>query len=177
MLLQETILCATSSAATNAGPGLIAIHDIQTGGVLTSFKQTNASTHSTAVFQSKDTQGGFILASQPDKSILNVYNFQKVSINKYFQFFKINHLNQDQISLKIILPEKLSCIALDRRGDLCAGGTSTGRIYLWEVFRYIIYLLLKLTQGYRLLPAYYLIHGMLTIVRLTCCDSQMMGQH
>ena len=80
MLLQETILCATSPTATNAGPGLIAIHDIQTGGTLTSFKQTNASTHSTAVFQSKDTQGGFILASQPDKSILNVYNFQKVSL-------------------------------------------------------------------------------------------------
>ena len=83
MLLQETILCATSPTATNAGPGLIAVHDIQTGGVLTSFKQTNATTHSTAVFQSKDSQGGFILASQPDKSILNVYNFQKVTFNEH----------------------------------------------------------------------------------------------
>ena len=53
-------------------------------------------------------------------------------------FYFINYLSQDQISLKIILPEKLSCIALDRRGDLCAGGTATGRIYLWEVFRYIL---------------------------------------
>ncbi|KAF8817499.1 pre-rRNA-processing protein IPI3 [Phlegmacium glaucopus] len=122
MLLQETILCATSPTTTNAGPGLIAIHDIQTGGTLASFKQTNASAHSTAVFQSKNTQGGFILASQLDKSILNVYNFQK-----------------DQISLKIILPEKLSCLALDRRGELCAGGTATGRIYLWETSSGILF--------------------------------------
>ena len=89
MLLQETILCATSPTATNAGPGLIAIHDIQTGGILSSFKQTNASAHSTAVFQSKDTQGGFILASQPDKSILNVYNFQKVGFNEHVHFLKL----------------------------------------------------------------------------------------
>ena len=81
MHLQETILCATSPTTTNAGSGLIGIHDIQTGGTLAAFKQTNASTHSTAVFQSKNTQGGFILASQADKSILNVYNFQKVSSN------------------------------------------------------------------------------------------------
>ena len=89
MLLQETILCAASSTTTNVGPGLVAIHDIQTGGTLASFKQTNASTHSTAVFQSKNTQGGFILASQPDKSILNVYNFQKVSFSEH-RFFLIN---------------------------------------------------------------------------------------
>ena len=55
-----------------------------------------------------------------------------------FIFIIINHSSQDQISLKIILPEKLSCIALDRRGDLCAGGTATGRVYLWEVFRCIL---------------------------------------
>lgn len=42
-------------------------------------------------------------------------------------------LRQDQISLKIVLPEKLTCLALDRGGDFCAGGTAAGRIYLWEV--------------------------------------------
>jgi hypothetical protein len=34
---------------------------------------------------------------------------------------------------KIVLPEKLSCIAVDHRGDFCAGGTANGRLYLWEV--------------------------------------------
>lgn len=34
---------------------------------------------------------------------------------------------------KIVLPEKLSCIAVDSRGDFCVGGTMNGRLYLWEV--------------------------------------------
>jgi hypothetical protein len=78
MLLQETILCATAPTPALAGPGLIAIHDVQTGATLASFKQTNAGPHSVAVLESKNSQGGYILASQPEKSILNVYNFQKV---------------------------------------------------------------------------------------------------
>ncbi|KAI0272527.1 WD40-repeat-containing domain protein [Gloeopeniophorella convolvens] len=45
----------------------------------------------------------------------------------------------DQISLKIVLPERLSCLAVDRRGQLCAAGTSQGRIYLWEVASGIMY--------------------------------------
>ncbi|KAF9480515.1 WD40 repeat-like protein [Pholiota conissans] len=122
MLLQETILCATAPTQSVAGPGLIAVHDIQTGATLASFKQTNAGPHSVAVLESKNAQGGFILASQPEKSILNVYNFQK-----------------DQITLKIVLPEKLTSIALDRNGELCAGGTAAGRIYLWETASGILY--------------------------------------
>ena len=96
-----------------------------------------------------------------------------------FIFTIINYSSQDQISLKIILPEKLSCIALDRHGDLCAGGTATGRIYLWEVFRCkFFHFLLKInTQVYRRHPAYYLTRGMLTIVRLTYCGSQMTELH
>ncbi|KAF7370878.1 Pre-rRNA-processing protein IPI3 [Mycena sanguinolenta] len=119
MLLRETILCA---ATPSTGPGAIAIHDLQTGSTLASFKQTNAALHGTAVVQSQDGQGGFLLAVQHDKSIMNVYNFQK-----------------DQISLKIVLPEKLSCIALDHSGAYCAGGTSQGRIYLWEVASGILF--------------------------------------
>lgn len=33
----------------------------------------------------------------------------------------------------MVLSEKLSCIAVDPQGAYCAGGTSQGRIYLWEV--------------------------------------------
>jgi len=47
---------------------------------------------------------------------------------------------QDQIALKIVLSERLSCIAVDPRGAYCAGGTSQGRIYLWEV-RFILFFL------------------------------------
>ncbi len=76
MHLHETIFCATASASN--GPGTVAIHDIQTGTPLASFKQTNAGAHCTAFVESGDSQGGFVLAAQPDKSLLNVYNFQKV---------------------------------------------------------------------------------------------------
>lgn len=63
-----------------------------------------------------------MIGAQMDKSVLNVYNFQR-----------------DQIALKIILPEKLSCLALDQSANYCAGGTSHGRIYLWEVASGILY--------------------------------------
>ncbi|KAJ7132140.1 WD40 repeat-like protein [Mycena epipterygia] len=119
MLLHETILC---TATPTAGPGAIAIHDLQTGSTLASFKQTNSAPHGTAVVNSQNGQGGILLAAQHDKSILNVYNFQK-----------------DQISLKIVLPEKLSCITVDHSGEYCAGGTSQGRIYLWEVASGILF--------------------------------------
>ncbi|KAJ7880351.1 WD40 repeat-like protein [Mycena olivaceomarginata] len=107
-MLRETIVCAFTT--------------LQTGSTLASFKQTNAALHSTAVVQSQNGQGGFLLAAQHDKSILHVYNFQK-----------------DQVSLKIVLPEKLSCITVDHSGEFCAGGTSQGRIYLWEIASGILF--------------------------------------
>ncbi|KAF5355330.1 hypothetical protein D9758_006052 [Tetrapyrgos nigripes] len=112
MHLQETIFCATASSS---GSGAISLHDIVTGSSLASFKQTNAVPHCTVFLESKNAQGGVFFAAQPDKSLLHVYNFQK-----------------DQISLKIVLPEKLTCVALDPRGDYFAGGTTQGRIHLWE---------------------------------------------
>lgn len=116
MHLHEIIFCATSSSSPASGSGSVTLHDISTGASLASFKQTNAFPHCTTFLTSKNAQGGFIFAAQPDKSLLHAYNFQK-----------------DQISLKIVLPEKLTCVALDSAGDFFAGGTLSGRIYLWEV--------------------------------------------
>ena len=78
MQLQEIVLCTTAPTAANSGSGTISLHDIQTGSTLVSFKQTSAGSHCTAVVQTRNGQGGFMLAAQPDKSIMNVYNFQKV---------------------------------------------------------------------------------------------------
>ncbi|EPS94549.1 hypothetical protein FOMPIDRAFT_148872 [Fomitopsis schrenkii] len=122
MHLHECILCATGSSSSSPGPGTISLHDIQTGTSLASFKQTSAASHCTAVVHTRDGMGGFMLAAQPDKSIMNVYNFQK-----------------DQLALKIVLPEKLSAIAVDQRGEWCAAGTLQGRIFLWEVASGIMY--------------------------------------
>jgi pre-rRNA-processing protein IPI3 len=137
MQLHETILCSTAASGSSAGPGTITLHDIQTGSSLASFKQTNAAQHCTAIVESRNGQGGFMLSAQPDKSILNVYNFQKVTFI-FFSFARLDSIHcvwytQDQIAMKIVLPEKLTCIAVDTRGDYCAGGTAQGRIHLWEV--------------------------------------------
>lgn len=79
MLVQETIICSTAPTSSTSSPGLIALHDIQTGQALASFKQTSSAHHSVAISESTNTQGGFILAAQAEKSLLNVYNFQKVN--------------------------------------------------------------------------------------------------
>ncbi|OSX64261.1 hypothetical protein POSPLADRAFT_1137645 [Postia placenta MAD-698-R-SB12] len=122
MQLHECIFCATAPSPSTPGPGTISLHDIQNGTSLASFKQTSSGAHCTAVVQSRNGQGGFMLAAQPEKSIMNVYNFQK-----------------DQLALKLVLPEKLSAIAVDPHGSYCAGGTSQGRIYLWEIASGIMY--------------------------------------
>ncbi|KAF5390715.1 hypothetical protein D9757_002683 [Collybiopsis confluens] len=119
MHLHELIFCATSATS---GTGSITLHDITTGTSLASFKQNNAAPNCIALLNSRKAQGGFFLAAQPDKSLLHAYSFQK-----------------DQINLKIVLPEKLTCVALDTSGDFCAGGTAQGRIYLWGVSSGILY--------------------------------------
>jgi pre-rRNA-processing protein IPI3 len=40
---------------------------------------------------------------------------------------------QNQPLHNLVLPEKLSCLDVDPSGTWFAGGTSSGRIYLWEV--------------------------------------------
>jgi len=77
--IQEIIVCC-SSPSTSAGS--IAFHDTRTGAVLATFKQTNARVHGTDLVETKDGQGGFILSAQQDKSILNVYNYQKVRLKR-----------------------------------------------------------------------------------------------
>ena len=91
MLLHESILCATAPSSSGFGPGAISLHDILTGSSLTSFKQTNASQHCTCFTESRDGNGGFMLAAQPDKAIIHAYNFQKVCYPSPSKF--VLHLN------------------------------------------------------------------------------------
>lgn len=41
-------------------------------------------------------------------------------------------IQQDQLALKVVLPEKLTAITVDPKGKYCAGATAQGRIFLWE---------------------------------------------
>ncbi|KAG8220873.1 WD40-repeat-containing domain protein [Butyriboletus roseoflavus] len=113
MGLQEVVLCATAPQPSGSAPGPAAgafvLHDLQTSNVLSSFKQTSSAPHCSAFVETKSGQGGIMLAAQSDKALLN-----------------------DQIAIKVVLPEKLTCLALDQKASYCAGGTAQGRIYLWE---------------------------------------------
>ena len=90
MGLQEVVLCATapqpsgsgSGPAQASGPGAFVLHDLQTSNVLSSFKQTSSAPHCSAFVETKDGQGGIMLAAQSDKALLNVYNFQKACISR-----------------------------------------------------------------------------------------------
>lgn len=135
MRYQETILSSSGASSSSHGLGAVTIHDLQTGSLLASFKQTCAEIHSTAVLQTKNGQGGFVLAAQPDKSLLNAYNFQKSAKAGLARSILINLtliLLRIKLQQRWSSPEKLSCIAIDKSGDYCAGGTAQGRIYLWE---------------------------------------------
>jgi hypothetical protein len=110
-----------------------------------------------------------MLAAQPDKSILNVYNFQKVSGQLTLPGCKNNVWAQDQIALKIVLPEKLTCLAVDKRGEFCAGGTAQGRIYLWEVCLFILPTAADMQSFCRWLLEYYTTLGMRITAKLPYC--------
>ena len=76
-MLHEVALCAMVPASST-GSGLIALHDMQTGTSLTSFKQTSAASHCVSYVETKNGLGGIILAAQSDKALLNIFSFQKV---------------------------------------------------------------------------------------------------
>jgi hypothetical protein len=82
MQLQETILCA-ASPSSGISTGSLAFHDIRTGSILASFKQTSSKIHCTDVIETSNGQGGFVLTVQPEKSIMNVYNYQKASRDQF----------------------------------------------------------------------------------------------
>ena len=78
--MREVILSCSGPISTPQS-GSILFHDILTGSSLASFKQTSASKNCTALVNSTGAQGGLMLAVQPDKSLLNVYSFQKVLLH------------------------------------------------------------------------------------------------
>jgi pre-rRNA-processing protein IPI3 len=78
--MREIILTA-SAPISIPQTGSILFHDILNGTSLASFKQTSAAKNCTAIINTSGAQGGLMLAVQPDKSLLNVYSFQKVHLH------------------------------------------------------------------------------------------------
>jgi pre-rRNA-processing protein IPI3 len=77
MPFQEIILVSAAPTSATQGSGNVSLYDLNTGSSFLSFKQTSPPPHCTASIETRDGQGGLVLAAQADKSLLNVYAFQK----------------------------------------------------------------------------------------------------
>ncbi|KAI9249409.1 WD40-repeat-containing domain protein [Phascolomyces articulosus] len=106
---------AISSSNTDS---IIYVWDIRSGSTLFSFKQStsNKACFTTVPKPNASLQTGTILTAQTDRAVLNVYQWQR-----------------DQVLHKMPMPEKLVSIAASHRGDLVAGGTASGRVFLWQI--------------------------------------------
>ncbi|KAI7853291.1 WD40-repeat-containing domain protein [Circinella umbellata] len=106
---------AISSSNTDS---TIYVWDIRSGSTLFSFKQStsNKACFTTVPKPNSGLQTGAILTAQTDRAVLNVYQWQR-----------------DQVLHKMPMPEKLVSVAASHRGDLVAGGTASGRVFLWQV--------------------------------------------
>lgn len=111
-MLSEVAISASSTDPT------IYVWDIRSGSTLFSFKQSSSDRSCLAIVSKPRAglQSGAILTAQTDRAVLNVY-----------------HWHRDQVQLKMPTPEKLVAVAASHKGDLVAGGTANGRVYIWQV--------------------------------------------
>lgn len=78
--LQEVVVCAAGPSTSGQGSGTVALYDVATGSALFTLKQTFAGKNSSVATETRDGQGGLVLAAQLDKGLLNVYSYQKVCL-------------------------------------------------------------------------------------------------
>ncbi|KAI8144222.1 WD40-repeat-containing domain protein [Fennellomyces sp. T-0311] len=111
-MFSEVAVSASSTDST------IYVWDIRSGSTLFSFKQSTSNKGCLAIVPKPNAglQTGAILTAQTDRGVLNVYQWQR-----------------DQVLHKMAMPDKLVSIAASHRGDLVAGGTASGRVFLWQV--------------------------------------------
>ncbi|OLL23080.1 Pre-rRNA-processing protein IPI3 [Neolecta irregularis DAH-3] len=103
-ILTELILTATLAQDAH-----IAVHNLHTSSHVATFRGNTSGHHS--LFVTDD----HVISAQQDKALLNVYRWNKEAIDQ-----------------KIILPEKLSVLAVSHNWTWIAGGSASGKIYLWE---------------------------------------------
>lgn len=106
---------AVSASATDS---TIYVWDIRSGSTLFSFKQSMSGKGCLSLVPRPNacSQIGAILSAQTDRAVLNVYQWHR-----------------DQVMHKMPTPERLVSVATSHRGTLVAGGTASGRVYLWQV--------------------------------------------
>ncbi|KAK6522071.1 Pre-rRNA-processing protein ipi3 [Arthrobotrys megalospora] len=113
MTLTELIAVAShppsSSGASSSPEAYISLHDIHSFTQTSTFKKSCTPPNSLAISPTH------IFAAQSDKSVLNVYNRSKNSLET-----------------TIPLPEQLTAVTCSHNGGVVAMGTSSGRVNIWE---------------------------------------------
>ncbi|KAK9448453.1 WD40-repeat-containing domain protein [Limtongia smithiae] len=98
------------AAADGKSDGILAICKLGSSTPVKSFKHNISSLNRTSVLPTA------ILVAQADRPVINVYSMSK-----------------DAPVQRIVVPEKLSCIAVSHSSKFLAAGTYAGRLVLWEL--------------------------------------------
>ncbi|CAO3694533.1 unnamed protein product [Umbelopsis ramanniana] len=100
------------------------VWDIRSGTVVFSLKQNMVPKNGVAraPLPWAPSRTGLVLSAQTDKAVINSYCWQK-----------------DQVHAKSLCPEKIITVAVSHQGVYCAGGTQSGKIYLWEIATGVLY--------------------------------------
>ncbi|RVD90132.1 uncharacterized protein DFL_001108 [Arthrobotrys flagrans] len=113
MTLTELVAISShppSSSGASASPeAYISLHDLH------SFTQTSTFKRSCTPANSLAVSPTHIFAAQSDKSVLNVYNRSKNSLET-----------------TVPLPEQLTAVTCSSNGGIVAMGTASGRVNIWE---------------------------------------------
>lgn len=119
----ECLLYSTASSSSLVGSmGLTTVAVPSSTSALFTFKGvSDPSFHSVSVIPTSPNPaisgtGGLVFQLENNKATLNVFSWQR-----------------DHPLQRIILPSKLSCIACSSNGELVAGGSFDGRIFLWQI--------------------------------------------
>lgn len=119
----ECLLYSVASSSSLVGSmGLTTVDAPSSTSALFTFKGvSDPSFHSVSAIPTSPNPaisgtGGLVFQLENNKANLNVFSWQR-----------------DHPLQRIILPQKLSCIAASPNGDLLAGGSFDGRIFLWQI--------------------------------------------
>ncbi|CCF54037.1 hypothetical protein NDA11_006354 [Ustilago hordei] len=119
----ECLLYSTASSSSLVGSmGLTTVAAPSSTSPLFTFKGvSDPSFHSVSVIPTSPNPaisgtGGLVFQLENNKATLNVFSWQR-----------------DHPLQRIILPSKLSCVACSPNGELVAGGSFDGRIFLWQI--------------------------------------------
>ena len=112
-MLAETLLVGTTRTAADGlepeGPA-IAQYNLHTGAALVSVRRSQTAVHGLAYTPAH------VLAQQSDRSIINVYSARGLTLETTVPF-----------------PEAFTALAASPCGHYVAGGTQSGRVYLWQL--------------------------------------------